>query len=118
MNTRKTGAEYEAMAARYLKEQGYQILERNYKNRFGEIDILAKKDPELVVVEVKYRSTSCHGDPLEAVDARKQRKICHTASYYYMMHGIAENVPCRFDVIAIYGDGTLRHEKNAFEFQT
>lgn len=117
MNTRKTGAEYEELAAHYLKEQGYLILERNYRNRFGEIDILAKKDAQLVIVEVKYRSTAEHGDPLEAVDTRKQKKICRTASYYCMMHGIMENVPCRFDVIAIYGDGTLRHEENAFEYQ-
>ncbi len=118
MNTRKTGAEYEELAAQYLKEQGYRILERNYRNRFGEIDILARKAAQLVIVEVKYRSTTGYGDPLEAVDARKQKKICRTASYYCMKHGIMENVSCRFDVIAIYGDGTLRHEENAFEYQS
>lgn len=49
MNTRKTGAEYEEQAAQYLRKEGYQILERNYKSRFGEIDILADKDGELLL---------------------------------------------------------------------
>ncbi len=117
MNTRKTGAEYEELAAQYLRKEGYQILEQNYKSRFGEIDILADKEGELIVVEVKYRSTNGYGDPLEAVDKRKQKRICQTAAYYCMTHGITEDISCRFDVIAIYGDGTVRHEKNAFEYQ-
>ena len=117
MNKRKTGAEYENLAAQYLKEQGYTILKQNYRNRFGEIDILAKKDEVLVFVEVKFRSTNACGAPLEAVDMRKQRKISRTALYYYAGHGYEENIPCRFDVIAIYGDGRIQHIENAFEFQ-
>lgn len=117
MNKRQTGTEYENLAAQYLKEQGYAILEQNYRNRFGEIDILAKKDGVLVFVEVKFRSTNACGAPSEAVDIRKQRKISRTAFYYYAGHGYAENAPCRFDVIAICGDGTIQHIENAFEFQ-
>ena len=54
-NTRKTGQEYEAMAAKYLEEKGYGILERNYRCPYGEIDIIAKDGSYLVFVEVKYR---------------------------------------------------------------
>ncbi len=116
-NQRKTGADYETMAAKYLSGQGYRILEQNYRSRYGEIDIVAKMGSMLIFTEVKYRTDSACGDPLEAVDIRKQRRISRTALYYYACHGYGEYVPCRFDVIAIYGDGRILHIVNAFELQ-
>lgn len=62
------------MAAKYITEHGYNILERNYNGRFGEIDIIAHKASVLIFFEVKYRSSMNFGDPSEAVDVRKQRK--------------------------------------------
>lgn len=115
INRRKIGAVYEDMAVNYLEKSGYKILERNYGNSYGEIDIIAKKDEVIVFVEIKFRSNNRYGDPLEAVNLHKQHKIIRVAQYYYIKNGYSENVPCRFDVIAIYGDGTIRHEENAFE---
>lgn len=117
INRRKIGKTYEDMAVLYLEKCGYEILERNYRNSYGEIDIIAKKDEVIVFTEIKFRSDNSHGDPLEAVDSHKQHKITKVALYYYVKKGYSENVPCRFDVIAIYGDGTIRHEENAFEMK-
>ena len=69
----------------------------------------------LVFTECKYRSSSKFGDPLEAVNLNKQQKICHTAMNFCVKYGYV-NYPCRFDVIAIYKDGTIKHIKNAFEY--
>ena len=71
MNKRVVGSSYEALAVHYLEEHGYEILERNYHNHFGEIDIIAMKDHVLVAIEVKFRQDTSYGDPLEAVDIRK-----------------------------------------------
>ena len=115
MNKRQIGTDYERLAGEYIKEQGYEILEYNFRCRMGEIDIIARDCEYLVFVEVKYRSSSRTGSPLEAVDARKQRIISKVASYYCLTHGYGEGQPCRFDVVAIKGEEyTLI--KNAFEY--
>ena len=118
INKREIGNHYEDIAADYLKSKDYKILSRNYGNRYGEIDIIAMSERTLVYCECKYRSTECCGDPLSAVDERKQRKICRTALYHYSRYGYSKNLPCRFDVIGIYSDGTVMHVENAFEFHT
>ncbi len=102
-NRRKVGKCYEDLAALYLKEQGYEILERNYRDRLGEIDLIAKDGQYLVFVEVKYRRDPKSGYPEEAVGGRKQKKIRHTASYYLYRRGYGEDMPCRFDVVSIAG---------------
>ncbi len=114
MNKRRIGAEYEQIAADYLTENGYQIVERNFRNRFGEIDIIAKDEEYLVFVEVKFRGSQSCGTPVEAVDFRKQRIITKVAWYYLLTHGGNEWTPCRFDVLSIAGD-TIRLYQNAFE---
>lgn len=116
MNKRSVGTDYEKLAGEYLKNRGYQIQEYNFRCRQGEIDIIAKKNRTLIFVEVKFRRTLAYGNPLEAVDFRKQQRICRTALFYNMMHKYSEAAPCRFDVIAVYGDGSIRHVENAFEF--
>ena len=74
MNRRKEGAYYENLVAEYLKTQGYEILEKNYRCRIGEIDPIAKEGETLVFVEVKYRRDDKMGNPKEAVDRKKQKK--------------------------------------------
>lgn len=114
-NKRTIGTFYEEQAAAYLCEQGYRVIESNYRNRYGEIDLILRDSRGLLVMtEVKYRSSSCCGDPLEAVDSRKQKRICRTALGYYKEHGYSWDTPCRFDVIGIYGNGQIRHIENAF----
>lgn len=116
MNTRKCGGRYEEAAARMLAASGYDILERNFRCKFGEIDIIAKDRKTLVFVEVKFRKNRAGGYPEEAVSYAKQRKISLVAGYYCMMHGISDSVECRFDVVAIDGGG-MRHHVNAFMYR-
>ncbi len=117
MNKRAKGTEQEMVAAQYLEEKGYVILEQNYRCRYGELDIVASKQEMLVIAEVKFRSGTGCGDPAEAVDARKQRKICRVTLDYLMRHPWYQEKPCRFDVICVYGDGQIRHIEDAFLFQ-
>lgn len=117
-NKRHIGSEFEKRAADYLEEKGYQILEYNYQNRYGEIDIIAKdKEGYLVYFEVKYRKNNRYGEPLEAVDFRKQKKICKTAMWHFMKKGYESGMSCRFDVIGMDGEGDIWHVENAFEYQ-
>lgn len=102
-NTRKIGSIYEKKAAEYLRQCGYRILTMNYRCRMGEIDIVARDGRYLVFIEVKYRAGKKGGLPQEAVDYKKQSRICKVADYYCMTHGHSRNTPCRFDVAAILG---------------
>ncbi|MCD8196023.1 MAG: YraN family protein [Lachnospiraceae bacterium] len=116
MNKRRVGAQYEDLAARCLEEKGYRILERNYRCRQGEIDLIALDGRCLVFVEVKYRRDGRSGDPAEAVNFRKQRRIIRTAAYYCYNKNIGESHPCRFDVVSVLGS-EVRHIENAFIYQ-
>ncbi|MEX0736088.1 MAG: YraN family protein [Bacteroidota bacterium] len=116
MNRRKQGAEGEALAARYLEQQGYTILQHNYRYGRGEIDLVAREGNELVFVEVKLRRSTRLGDPEEAVTPAKQNQIRRVAEGYYYEHQI-ERQTCRFDVVAItYRNGTphIRLLRDAF----
>lgn len=112
-NHRKLGAAYEQAAGYYLEQHGYELIKYNYRCRMGEIDLIARDGEYLVFCEVKYRRNGRRGNPLEAVDAKKQRTIYKCAEYYMMVNHL-ENVPCRFDVIGIEGH-RITLIKNAFE---
>ncbi len=114
MNRRSVGTEYESRACEYLESAGIRVLERNFRSRRGEIDIVALDGDTLVFAEVKYRTTNVMGYPQEAVTAAKQRTIMNTARVYLMMRGLPETTLCRFDVIACFADGEIRHFANAF----
>lgn len=113
VNKRQMGTSYEIKAKEYLLQNGYQILERNFRNRSGEIDIITKDGAYFCFIEVKYRTTNDCGSPLEAVDVRKQNQIRKTALYYLMKNKLSEWTPCRFDVIGFEGE-QMTHVKNAF----
>lgn len=102
-NRRETGTAYEKKAVLFLQEKGYDILQTNFRCRQGEIDIVARDGKYLVFVEVKYRSNDARGLPEEAVGEYKQKKIIQAARYYLYSKGLAEDTPCRFDVVGIYG---------------
>ena len=74
-NKRAVGSRYEEETAAFLQKNGYRILEKNFRDRRGEIDLIAKDGRTLVFVEVKYRKNVRNGYPEEAVDTRKQKKI-------------------------------------------
>ena len=114
-NRRAIGTEYETLACEYLTRHGYQILCRNFRCRQGEIDIIARDRDYLVFIEVKYRRDEHEGDPAEAVDYRKQKKISRVAEYYCWKKQKL-NQPCRFDVICVLGQ-EIRHIVNAFDYR-
>lgn len=91
----------ENIAIKYLEQIGYEILQRNFECKQGEIDIIAKDKKEIVFVEVKTRANTLYGKPKEAVDAIKQKHIYKSAEFYiYIKH--LENYPVRIDVIEVY----------------
>lgn len=115
--TKQVGRKGEDLAFTLLKEQGYKILERNYKSSLGEIDIIAQEGKTLVFVEVKTRSSSDFGTAKWAVDAKKQRKLSMLALSYLKSRSFFDQ-PARFDVVAIdLGQGREMVElvKNAFD---
>lgn len=112
-NRRRIGAEYEELAAEYLKKKGFRILERNFYTKAGEIDLVARDGRYLVFVEVKYRRDAREGDPLEAVNSRKQGRIRRAAQVYLKLHHLGEDTPCRFDVVGILGEA-VTHVEDAF----
>lgn len=119
--TREIGIEGERLAASYLEKRGYGILERNWRCRGGEVDIIAEGDDGIVLVEVKTRL--CLGDdrdsmPELAVDTRKQRRYRRLALFYLAEHYDVSSI--RFDVIAVNIVGErqarLRHLLGAFQW--
>lgn len=112
-NTRAIGGRYEDVAVRFLYEQGFKILERNYRKNMGEIDIVCRDGNELVFVEVKYRKDRKHGGAEFAIPAAKCEKIRKVAGLYLMERHYPMDSFCRFDAILIDGE-EITHVKNAW----
>ncbi len=113
--SKEFGVTGEQMAARYLEDQGYVILDRNYRKGHKEVDIIALDHGELAVIEVKTRTNEDLFTAEQAVDHRKRQNIIRVANNYVRRHRRTE--PLRFDIIAIVGSGAtaeIRHTKNAF----
>lgn len=116
MNCVSTGRNYEEKAAAFLKEHVFLILERNFRCRQGEVDIVGIHENCLVFVEVKYRKDVRSGMPEEAVGAGKQMKICRASDYFRIRHRNYDSLQVRYDVIAILKNEITWH-KNAFFYQ-
>ena len=102
MNNKQIEGKFgEKEAEKYLKEQGYKIICKNFKCMQGEIDIIAKDKNEVIFVEVKTRTGINYGEAKEAVDKKKQKHILKTIEYYLYKNKL-ENEPIRVDVIEIY----------------
>ena len=97
----RQGHDAEQQACEHLQGQGLRLLERNYRSRFGEIDLIMRHADTLVFVEVRYRRSSRFGSPAETVDARKQARIRATAEHYLQQHPQRVGVSCRFDVVCV-----------------
>lgn len=91
----------ENLAAKFLTEKGFEIIERNFRNYYGEIDIIAKKDDVLSFVEVKLRKSDEYGSALEFVNKKKQEKIKKAAEIYLISKEI-QNLQPRFDIVEVY----------------
>lgn len=94
------GRRGEQMAAEALRERGYRIVEQNFRCRYGEIDLIAEEQDDLVFVEVKTRRGTAFGQPEEAVTRAKRRKLAEVASYYLDVRNAGDR-PWRIDVVAI-----------------
>jgi len=106
----------EDVACRYLAQQGYAILERNYRSAFGEIDIIVEKKGEISFVEVKARKTLMFGTPAAAVTKSKQAKI-HRTAFQYLQTCNRRYRQFWFDVVEIYAIGgktTINHIQHCF----
>ncbi|GCE27981.1 UPF0102 protein [Dictyobacter alpinus] len=90
----------ERLAAAQLVQSGYSILEHNFRCRYGEIDLVAEHDADLVFIEVKTRRGVSHGLPEEAVNRRKQQKIIQVGQYYLLQHDYSMRA-WRVDVVAV-----------------
>lgn len=112
---RETGRLAEGLAVRALKNKGYKILETNFQNRFGEIDIIAQDKKMLVFVEVKAKKGEQYGLPEEMVNKGKLKRIQHMALVYLK----GKSLPCRIDMVAIIlspSNGLVRltHYENVY----
>jgi putative endonuclease len=111
------GARGEQRAVEYLQEQGYRILERNYRCPLGEMDIIAREGKTVVFVEVKTRASDRFGSPQAAIGPQKQRRMTVIARYYLKTQGLLDG-PARFDVAAVRladGGDSVTLYKNAFD---
>jgi putative endonuclease len=108
---RQIGFQKEKVAAEFLKQNGYKIIETNFKAKCGEIDIIAKDKRGLSFVEVKYRKNTNYTRPIEAVTPKKQKKIIKTAIRYLSKNNIKSDF--RFDIVSIT-DKEIQIIKSAF----
>ena len=113
------GARGEGLAREYLKAKGYSIIASNFKNKLGEIDIIAKDKGMIVFVEVKTRVSLSCGWPYESVSRAKQKKIARVAWCYLKLNFGTIDVPARFDVVSVHANEQGIFEvmliKNAFD---
>jgi len=112
----KLGSQGEDMAAKYLQKQGYKILQRNFRSRYGEIDIICTLEQSVIFVEVKTRTNTSFGSPEESITKTKRQHI-HKVALIYLETYPYPFKEIRFDVIGILMDGSeprLNHVVAAF----
>ncbi len=114
MNER--GKDAEARAAKFLESQGLQIVERNYRGRYGEIDLIARDGKTLVFVEVRARASNAFGGAAASITASKRAKLTRTALQYIAT--LDRTPPCRFDAVLMSrgtnGTGPIEWIRDAF----
>lgn len=114
-NNKNIGNIGEDLALSFLIQNGYKILEKNFRTNFGEIDIIAQKRNTIVFIEVKTRTSIKYGYPYEAVNYRKQQKIKKVSQSYIKLNNL-RNFQYRFDIIEVFINGNykINHIENAF----
>lgn len=113
----KLGLIGEKLAANYIKNNDYHILDQNYRTKIGELDIIAKKDNIIIFIEVKTRTSNAFGRPGEAVNLKKQKKIHRLSQQYIIYKKLKKDYLYRFDVIEvkiIRKKYKIEHIKDAF----
>ena len=113
----QAGMQAQQQAESHLTDKGYRILERNYRIRTGEVDIIAQQGSYVIFIEVKFRRGTEYGLPRESVGVTKQQRIVRTAMHYISTRNIDDR-DFRFDVIEVIAQGgnvQVNHIENAFD---
>lgn len=116
LNHISSGFTSEKEACNFLKAKGLQLITKNYRCRYGEIDLIMQENDVLVFVEVRLRSHMSYGNALESIDSRKQQKLLKSAMHYLQKHHLLDEVDCRFDVIG-FSNNTIEWIKDAFSYE-
>ena len=106
--SRSRGRDFELAAEQHLEKYGLTLVTRNHLCRGGELDLVMRDGRTLVFVEVRYRRSSRYGSAAESVDRRKQARIVRAAQHFLLTHRQYQQSACRFDVLAIEGEGEAR----------
>ena len=114
--TQLTGKSAEEFAGHYLQRQGLSLVSRNYRCKYGEIDLIMRDKKTTVFVEVRYRKSEHFGSGAETVNYHKQRKLLATASHYLQNHPKAAKQPCRFDVVSLTANPSSGSEDYAVQW--
>jgi len=116
MDPTTRGREAETRAWQYLQTRGLRLLQRNYRSRRGEIDLVLQDQDSLVFVEVRYRREARFGSGAESVDRHKQSRLIACAQHYMQTNPGLAKQPCRFDVVSVSGSGEpVEWIRNAFD---
>ncbi|VFM95068.1 MAG: TIGR00252 family protein [Candidatus Kentron sp. G] len=124
LSSAERGAWAERLAAAYLRDKGMRVLARNYRCRFGEIDLILRQGVTTVFAEVRFRRNSCFGTGLDSVDSRKKRRIVMSARHFLQQNPLLRDKPCRFDIVSISlsnegstGQGNSRNDSSRNNIQ-
>jgi len=110
-----TGARAEKQACRFLRRQGLRLIDKNFRCRLGEIDLIMRDHDHIVFVEVRYRHSPHYGGSLATITHHKQRTLTHAAYYYLQQQRLHHTHPCRFDVVAMGPAQQIHWIKDAFQ---
>lgn len=118
MNSIQDGFAAEQTALQFLQKNGLCKISRNFRTRFGEIDLIMQDQQALVFIEVRRRRNPWHGHSIETINHAKQRRIIASAQIYLIKHQQFRRLPCRFDVVGLDFGGKITWIKNAFQVQS
>ena len=107
------GDRSEQLACNYLEKQGLQLIDKNFRCKYGELDLIMRDDKALIIVEVRFRKSNQFGGAIESISRKKQSRIIATTQYYLSTHRVDSSI--RFDVIAMSNDNDINWIKNAFQ---
>lgn len=102
----RKGLRYEELALDYLQHEGLQLLQRNFRCKAGEIDLVMLHRTTLVFIEVRFRNSALHGSPVATITRDKQRKLLLAARYFLLGHAEHHHRSCRFDVVGVMPDAS------------
>ncbi|MDI3473365.1 MAG: putative endonuclease [Thermotogaceae bacterium] len=117
MESKKKGEIGEQKALEYLRKKGYRLVHRNYRCRFGEIDLIVSRKKKLVFVEVKSGKADFI-EPFQRVNKNKLRKIIYAINYYLVNEKVAQKFHSyQLDVVSVHDDGVIKHFEDVLNFE-